>query len=777
MTDSPEPMGLLAELKRRKVVRAGLVYGAGAFAVLQAADIMVGPLGMPGWVMPALVWLVVLGLPVTLVVSWFVDVSRDGDGPRRWLSVPAGIAVLVLGAVGLVGWWLRPGDDSGPSAPSSEGGENVVVVLPFTVLGSDDAQYLSDAVARLLTTSLDGTAGLRTVSPHALMGFPGLTAGEAVSDGLARQVAEYFGAGFWLVGDVVQAGDSLRIDATLVNRFSSDTKSVSAQVTAAMGDLFSSVDQLAALLVAEREAGTGSQRTRIAAITTSSLEALRAYIEGERAFRSGSYLPAVDAFTRAVTADTFFALAFYRLSMTQERLAWAEASRVSAEAAYRHAHRLPAREREFLEAVVALRRGNTSEAEQMLRTYARAHPDDPEAWYQLGEVLFHGAPLRGGSMTAGREPLERALFYDPGDLGALYHLVRISIKDGDAARMDTLTARFVALSPSGERTLELRALQAAGRADRATFESIVQEMRYSPDTFLPIAVWSVGVFGQDLKGAEDAARLMTGTDRPEGIRGSGHVQLAYLALAQGRGREAFQELDRAEALGDADAVETRAWMAALPFMATDTAYQGGLGRVLASRLGQPVPESPNPSSFFSAQNGVHDVVNLYLQGLLTARTGAARDVVPIATALEARGGTEGGRALARQLAVGVRTQLALARGDAARALALLSTDQIEGWYELTFVSPYYAGALERFTRAELLLAAGEGEAALGWYQGLAENTVAELVFLGPSLLREASIHRRAGRDDEARRLEARFEDVWVDADPDLKAAVVTRYGG
>jgi hypothetical protein len=43
------------------------------------------------------------------------------------------------------------------------------------------------------------------------------------------------------------------------------------------------------------------------------------------------------------------------------------------------------------------------------------------------------------------------------------------------------------------------------------------------------------------------------------------------------------------------------------------------------------------------------------------------------------------------------------------------------------------------------VAAGRADAALGWYQGLRENTVAELAFAGPCLLREAAIHRRAGR--------------------------------
>ena len=469
--------------------------------------------------------------------------------------------------------------------------------------------------------------------------------------------------------------------------------------------------------MAEREAGAGSGRTRVAAITTSSVEALKAYIEGERAFRTGSYLPAVDAFQRAVAADPEFALAYYRVSMTEERLAWAGASQRSAEAAWRHVQRLPA-----------------------------------------------------------REPLERALFYDPGDLGALYHLVRIAIKDGDTARMDELAERFVALSPTGGRTLELRALQAAGRADRASFEAVLDEMQGSPGPFLPIAVWSVGVFGQDLPGAEAAARLMVGSDRPPSVRGAGHVQLAYLALAQGRYRDARVELDRAQELGDPDALEARAWLAVLPFIPSHADDLASVRDELEAAFGEPSGESPNPSSFFSAQNGVHDLVNLYMQGLIASRLGDGPGTAGLAADLEARGATEDERGLARQLAIGVRVQEAARVGDPAHALELLAGLQIEGWYELTFVSPYFASALERFTLAELLLQAGRGEEAQGWYQGLRENSTAELVFIGPALLREAAIHRQAGREAQARELSARFVELWGSADPELRSAVMSKYG-
>lgn len=300
-------------------------------------------------------------------------------------------------------------------------------------------------------------------------------------------------------------------------------------------------------------------------------------------------------------------------------------------------------------------------------------------------------------------------------------------------------------------------------------------MRSSPDSFLPIAVWSVAVFGRDPARGEAIARIMTGRDRPVDIRGAGHVQLAHLALAQGRWADARSQLDTAAALGDPDAMETRAWIAALPFSGTGDAELDSMRGALRARAAGPVAVSEQPSSFFSAQNGVHPQVNLYLRGVLAARSGDLAEAQRLADSLDVSAGTEGARELARQLATGVRAQRALAEHDTAAALTLLSDLRIEGWYELTFVSPWYAGALERYTLAELLLAAGRPEEALRWYQGLRENTVAELAFAGPSLLREAAIDRQAGRTREAAPLESQFERLWSNADGSFRDTIRTRY--
>ena len=336
-----------------------------------------------------------------------------------------------------------------------------------------------------------------------------------------------------MVGDVLEVQGKLRLSASLFGRTQGDRALAEATVDGDPGDVLSLVDLLATRLAADRSAEGGARLTRTAAVTTSSLPALKAYLAGEQAYRAGQYAEAVSAFQEAAAADTTFALAFYRLSAAQERLAWADESRRSAELAFRHSGRLSVHDRRFLEAVLATRQGRLGDAERLFRAIVQAYPDDSEAWYQLGELVFHGNPLRGASMTAAREPFSRALFFDPGDLGALYHLVRIAAHDGNRKELDSLAARFYQLSPAGDRTLELRALQAYTTHDSAGADSVVAEFSGAPDGILPLAVWSVAVFAQNIPGAERIARLLTQPARAREVRAQGHVLLAHLELARG----------------------------------------------------------------------------------------------------------------------------------------------------------------------------------------------------------------------------------------------------
>ena len=79
MTDgTPEQPSFLEELKRRRVVRAGVVYAAVSFAVLQGADVLVPALRLPEWITSAVALLAILGFPIALALGWVFQLTVDG---------------------------------------------------------------------------------------------------------------------------------------------------------------------------------------------------------------------------------------------------------------------------------------------------------------------------------------------------------------------------------------------------------------------------------------------------------------------------------------------------------------------------------------------------------------------------------------------------------------------------------------------------------------------------------------------------------------------------
>ena len=66
------------ELKRRKVVKASLVYIAVAYAILQAADIIFPRLGLPDWTVTFILILLVIVFILVIVLTWVYDITPEG---------------------------------------------------------------------------------------------------------------------------------------------------------------------------------------------------------------------------------------------------------------------------------------------------------------------------------------------------------------------------------------------------------------------------------------------------------------------------------------------------------------------------------------------------------------------------------------------------------------------------------------------------------------------------------------------------------------------------
>ncbi len=685
-----------------------------------------------------------------------------GDG-RRWRWVAAGVAVLAAGVLA-AGWAAAR---RAPALPAAR-----VAVLPFRVRGAPQTGYLSEGLVDLLSTRLDGAGAIHTVDPVALLGYArrqGLEPGD-LADGMAA--ARHFGAGSLVVGDVVEAGGHLQVTASLYG-VDGRLRSTAQAATADEREVFGLVDRVAMSLLAGGQSAPGQQLARTAALTTTSLPALRSYLTGEQWFRQGKVALAVEAFSEAAEQDSTFALALYRLSTAMDWSGHAAGSRTPAEVvaqALRFRARLAPHDRLLLDARDAYWNGSAREAERLYRRALADDPADVEVWHELGEVLFHRGVWLGIPLTRARGPFERVLRLDPENESARIHLARIAAVEGRGDQRDSLVAEVVADQPAHARALELLSLRAFGSGERKQIAKVADRMRGLDYDAVWFNAWRSAIFTGNPAAGETGAAILLDPSRSSRSHVVGHTLAANMAAARGQWRLATRELDAAAVLEPAYAAQVRGSLALLPSDPLPAAQLAEVRRALAATPVPPPDTVADPVS--NSRRYCPSLCRLYLEGALAVRAGDLAAAERTAAALEAvRGATPHEAELVRYQAHVLRARLAQRRGDPAGALALLEA----GWPERTLpqFSSYepYGHTPERMLRADLLRATGQDRRALEWYATVDEDLGAGLAWLAPSHLAQAEIHDRLGDRAEAARHYARFVALWSGADPQSQPLV------
>ena len=128
---------LLAELKRRKVIRVAGLYLVTAWLLVQVAETLLPMFGAPGWVARSLVILLALAFVPALVFTWVfertagglrrddgseADPAASAAGNRRLDIATMVVAVLAIGLLAGDRIWPRPeamSESPAPAAPTS----------------------------------------------------------------------------------------------------------------------------------------------------------------------------------------------------------------------------------------------------------------------------------------------------------------------------------------------------------------------------------------------------------------------------------------------------------------------------------------------------------------------------------------------------------------------------------------------------------------------------------------------------------------------------------
>ncbi|HEX7375209.1 MAG TPA: hypothetical protein VF277_09545 [Steroidobacteraceae bacterium] len=308
-------MAFLAEIKRRRVGKVAVGYGAVAWAVTEGCSVVFPALHVPEWAMTFVVVFLMVGFPVAMVLAWIFDVGPDGihrTAPLPGESAPAirvrqraafGVAILVCMA-GL-GYLLY---ERGVGRANAGQPHNSIAVMPFTNLSGDPGKdYFSDGMSEELLDLLARVPGLQVASRTSAFAYKGRNVD-------IRTVGKDLGVETVLEGSVRQQGNQVRITAQLI-----DTESGfhlwSETYDRKLEDIFAVQDEIAQAIVDRLRIQLAPAEQKLAQherAPTQNVEAYELYLQGRAIWKrrgADNLHKAIDLYQAALGKDPAFARA------------------------------------------------------------------------------------------------------------------------------------------------------------------------------------------------------------------------------------------------------------------------------------------------------------------------------------------------------------------------------------------------------------------------------------------------------------------------------------
>ena len=547
---------------------------------------------------------------------------------------------------------------------------------------------------------------------------------------------------------LLRTGDLVRADLSLVD--GSGTAPLARVSTSAhAGDEVALTDSITWALLRQVWRTRGAPTPLVSAVTTRSLPALRAYLDGARLSGEGNWDEASSAFDRAIQADSSFWLAYLSKNFV---LGWSvDGSDPELDSILRaHRSELPERERLLIEAAMA---DSATQEMERLRAMVVRWPDYSPAQWEIADALFHFGGFFGYAPAETVFEMERAASLRPEDRYVWNHLLAALNRNRDSAAAHRLLEQYPA------RRLDL-------------WSRVCANLLVAPDSMVRLADSVLATvpnpanrWGDEMRAAflecnsprgqvEYSRRALARPLPPAGIRAH-EVFIGVAWAMRGAWDSALVAFDRL-ALRYSDER-----MAILRYRYAVAATWMGAVDARDARRRRPSGGTGSPEQLAEVwwMDGVLSYHDLDGDALARARTAIQasaastagdldRSLAALAAALEGRED-----AAALQLAALERERAQLHRnGDEA---ALLT-------------------AIDRLAASRWLASRGDVNEAIELLQWpTAENArqfdwlFTNLALAGPALLEEARLQERAGRGMAARHAYARFLALWDTPHPRL----------
>jgi TolB-like protein/Tfp pilus assembly protein PilF len=624
----------LAELKRRNVYRAAVLYGMVAWLLTQIATQVFPFFNVSNSAVRFIIVALILGFPIAMVLAWIyeltpeglvrtedIDVATQRRFSRKIDFVIIGILLLVIAV--LVYQRLPFRSEIGQAIA-----EKSIAVLPFENLSEDKANaYFAEGIQDEILTRLSKIADLKVISRTSTQHYKSAPTN-------LPEIAKELGVAHILEGSVQKIGDAVRVNVQLI-KAANDSHLWADTFDRKLTDIFSVESDVAEAVAKQLRAKlTGQEEQVIAAKPTDNPDAYDAYLRGLAfTLRSqntpANYNGAQTYLRKAVQLDPKFALAWallsyvdargYRTHNLQPTVALREEARQAAETAltlepdlgealvakgYYHyacladfdtAVRYYEQARQFLPnssripeslAYVARRRGQWERSESYFNEAERLDPRN------LSLLTQHaGLYLALRRFPEALRNFDRILEIAPGDTDAVVQKAAIAQAEGDLPRAAAIVAPLD--PPAGDPTAwEILAYQAILERRPAEIVSRLKELLTRPDPeagYLNGELrfwlgWAQDVAGDKLAAREtwrDARRELEVFLKEQPENWNLLDDLALVAMALGEKAAALTLVERAMALNP---IEKEPMDGPQPFeiLARIAAHMGEPDRALAA---------------------------------------------------------------------------------------------------------------------------------------------------------------------------------------------------
>jgi TolB-like protein len=323
--------------------------------------------------------------------------SRRANRLRKGLALGTTVA-MVLAGIGALALRRTASSTVLPSASS-------IAVIPFRSADDDTAlARLGRDLAITVSASLDGVGGIATTDRLRVAHETAERRMKSPED--AAALARRLNARSVLVGTMVRDGNGVRLDLGLYDAQDLEPLARGITVTDHRDSLTALTDSVVWAVLRQVWQRGKLPTPSLAAVTSKSLPALRAFLDGEQYVENDEWDAAVLAYRSAFTADSTFWLAYFRYSFAQYWGGHQTEPEIS-DAFYRHRHVLPERDRLLIEGW-SISDSLSLELERY-REITRRFPDYWPAWFLLGDRLFHVGILLGYDWKDVQSALGRAV--------------------------------------------------------------------------------------------------------------------------------------------------------------------------------------------------------------------------------------------------------------------------------------------------------------------------------------------------------------------------------